>query len=420
MNRGAYLVFVLSFLLCTSESDGQTGWFPLSSGTTNNLNSVFFTGVDTGYVVGDAGTILRTVDAGVTWTTASSGVTDDLNDLYFFTPDTGVVVGDNGTILRSIDAGLTWATVASGVTDNLNAVAFDCDQPNGFAGGSSQTIIRSTNRGRTWSLVQTGFFGEFNGGNMSNPTNGIIVGENSIFQPLAGFTTDGGATWEYHAFYLNNNEGQAEDVYQFGPGTSVVVSSVWDGTGAISRTTNGGDDWTTMIVVEDLSGVDFPTTSTGYAVGSSGTIMKSTDSGVTWTSQVSNSTEKLNEVSFANDSVGYSVGDNGTILKTTTGGIIVSVEPTTYAAPLEFRLYHNYPNPFNPTTLIKFELATEADATITLYNTLGQNVATIFDGHRTAGTYVVEFDGRDLPSGSYFYQLRTGGFLQTKRMMLVK
>ena len=85
-----------------------------------------------------------------------------------------------------------------------------------------------------------------------------------------------------------------------------------------------------------------------------------------------------------------------------------------------FRLEQNYPNPFNPTTQIAFVLPRAGQVNLTVYDVLGRAVATLVDEAVAAGEYRVTFDGRDLSSGIYFYQLRAGDFMETRRMMLVK
>lgn len=86
----------------------------------------------------------------------------------------------------------------------------------------------------------------------------------------------------------------------------------------------------------------------------------------------------------------------------------------------EYVLSQNYPNPFNPSTTISFNLPQSGNATLTVYNVLGQQVATLVNGALSAGTHSVPFDASRLASGVYIYELRAGSFVQQKRMMLVK
>lgn len=88
--------------------------------------------------------------------------------------------------------------------------------------------------------------------------------------------------------------------------------------------------------------------------------------------------------------------------------------------PVAFELSQNYPNPFNPSTTIRYALPSRSHVTLTVFNTLGQEVATIVNESQDAGYHEVRFDGSGLASGVYFYRLRAGGYLATKRLVLVR
>lgn len=93
--------------------------------------------------------------------------------------------------------------------------------------------------------------------------------------------------------------------------------------------------------------------------------------------------------------------------------------------PTEFTLEQNYPNPFNPTTEIIYSLPREAEVTLTVFNTIGQKVATLVSKKQAAGKYQVTWTGQDqngisLPTGMYFYRLEAGSFASIKKMLLVK
>ncbi len=86
----------------------------------------------------------------------------------------------------------------------------------------------------------------------------------------------------------------------------------------------------------------------------------------------------------------------------------------------EFELEQNYPNPFNPITNIRFRIVDFGFITLKVYDILGNEVATLVNEEPSAGEYEVEFDGTGIPSGIYFYQLKSGNFVQTKKMLLLK
>jgi photosystem II stability/assembly factor-like uncharacterized protein len=78
---------------------------------------------------------------------------------------------------------------------------------------------------------------------------------------------DGGVNWTFHPFYFNGNEGSADDIFFFDDMTGVSSGVLFDGTGAIARTSNGGTDWNSTLFPQGLQGIDFPKPESGFAVG---------------------------------------------------------------------------------------------------------------------------------------------------------
>jgi len=87
---------------------------------------------------------------------------------------------------------------------------------------------------------------------------------------------------------------------------------------------------------------------------------------------------------------------------------------------LEFKLDQNYPNPFNPSTSISYQIPNNTHVTLKIYNELGVEVTTLVDEVKPAGSYDIKYEASLLPSGVYFYQLRTETITQTKKMLLIK
>ena len=97
-----------------------------------------------------------------------------------------------------------------------------------------------------------------------------------------------------------------------------------------------------------------------------------------------------------------------------------SVETVDHFLPDEFALKQNYPNPFNPSTIIGFSLPSSGNITMIIYSLLGEEIITLVDEYKQAGTYEIHFDGSALSSGTYFYTLKSNNRISTKRMLLVK
>ena len=118
-------------------------------------------------------------------------------------------------------------------------------------------------------------------------------------------------------------------------------------------------------------------------------------------------------------------GSPDTVTVTGDGVIVPGVEDE--LQPLTFSLEQNYPNPFNPVTMIKYQISELSFVTIKVYDVLGNEIETLVDEYKLAGTYEVEFNAashsgevRNLTSGVYFYKLVAGSFVETKKMLLLK
>ena len=428
-----FILFILNYSLLIINSFPQTGWQIIPSGTNADLNSVFFFDYEVGFACGDSGTVIKSIDSGKTWQTLQTPVIENLNDIYLFHRDTVEIVGDSGTMLFSTDGGSSWWEGPSFLTDNYYCVIFS--DGNGICGGSSQSILWGTYTGTAlyWTEVQSGFFGGgFWGAQMLSPQIGFVAGENSIFQPLFGKTTDTGVNWDFTAFYLNNNEGRATGVDFTDINTGYISARVWDGHGAISKTTDGGNSWTSTLFTNPLWSIDFPISNSsliGFAVGDDGVILKTYNAGMDWSSQQIGTNNKLNKVFFKDLDFGFAVGANGIILRTISGGEPVTVVENKNHLPNNFQLFQNFPNPFNPSTRISWQSPISGHQILKIYDILGNEVATLVDEYKQAGEYSVEFNSnsgvanvgrQSIPSGVYFYILKVGEFSQSKKMILLK
>jgi hypothetical protein len=86
----------------------------------------------------------------------------------------------------------------------------------------------------------------------------------------------------------------------------------------------------------------------------------------------------------------------------------------------EFIIHQNFPNPFNPTTTIKYHIPELCFVTINIYDVLGNEITTLVNEERPAGAYTIQFDSNGLSSGTYFYRIKAGSFIKTKKMVLLR
>ena len=105
-------------------------------------------------------------------------------------------------------------------------------------------------------------------------------------------------------------------------------------------------------------------------------------------------------------------------------GVVTVMDPVSVSdqnlVVSKFELEQNYPNPFNPSTVIKYQMAEKSNVTLTVYNSIGRKISTLLNEVKPKGTFTIEFDGSNLPSGIYYFRLQAGTFTDTKKMVLMK
>ena len=135
--------------------------------------------------------------------------------------------------------------------------------------------------------------------------------------------------------------------------------------------------------------------------------------------------QPIETVRFATNLEGRFYIDDLRLVRTEFAGPTVVREAREDATPQHFGLEQNFPNPFNSQTTIRYTLDRAQEVELKIYTLTGQHVATLVSGHRSAGRYVLHWDGRDgqgrlLASGLYLYQLRAGSERQTRKLLLVR
>jgi hypothetical protein len=125
-----------------------------------------------------------------------------------------------------------------------------------------------------------------------------------------------------------------------------------------------------------------------------------------------------NSIFFIDSLTGWVVSSNGKILKTITGGITKVISHN--EMPFKFLLSQNFPNPFNPSTIIKFYIPKPSFVKLKVFNSLGKEITTIISQNLSAGEYNFDFNASELGSGIYFYQIEAGSYKQTRKMVFLK
>jgi photosystem II stability/assembly factor-like uncharacterized protein len=307
------LFFTLITALSGLFSFGQT-FSPQNSGVSSQLNGIDFSSPAVGMVVGNAGVIRKTVDAGLNWNHSNSGTQYDLNGIAYLNGSTYIAVGKNGTIIKTTNAGTSWTSVNSGTSNNLTGIFV-----NGltiYVTGANGTILISTNSGNAWTPTNTGISFKLNKIFFVSDLVGYAVGDGGTILK----TVNAGQAWNFLASGTNSHS--LTDIYFTDANTGVAVGGITGSNEAIIlRTTNAGSIWTSDdITGVVLNGVGFyPDNSVGYAVGGSYTgntsiIYKTTGQGASWMPAVSSSSRQL-AVCFPGNGIGYSCGLNGTILR---------------------------------------------------------------------------------------------------------
>jgi len=413
-------IFLLVLIYPSLFINAQT-WQPQVSGVGNSLISVFFLNELNGWAAGSYGVILHTTDGGQNWNQQVSGTNNGLNCVFFTDENTGWVCGSQGTIFKTSDGGNNWLSQNSFTIYDLMSIDFTNDST-GWVVGFGGTILKTTNGGANWNQQISPFsevisdvdFVDSLYGWAATSASGAI--ESDILK-----TTDGGNLWELVT------------VATFPPGLPMSVDFIDRNIGwvvgypeFIFQSTDGGNTWveqqySTPEVV--LNSVSFADEHNGWTVGSEGLIDHTSNGGNLWEEQTSGTTNILWDVYFVNPTTGWIVGDNGLILKYTTSVFIE--DEVSFLAPDEFVLFDNYPNPFNPSTTIQYQMPVTARVSLIIYDLPGNEVRKLLEGTQLAGAHSVVWDGKDdrglqVASGIYFYRFKTEGFTDTKRMILMR
>lgn len=361
-NTGLEMHFVsnnIGYIMNSSEiletTDTGTNWVKkqnISNGKDMDFNN------STGYIVGNNGYVLRTINSGNTWSQITTGIAENFNSVsvidnnniilssqdklikstdggitwqqstipnsqviktLFVNSLTGHAICQNGTILKTINGGINWySTDTSNVSPSAYFTIYFLDENIGFATQESNTMLKTINGGETWTEVSGSFQAIFSIYFVNNNV-GYACGEYGAMYK----TTNAGNSWSS----INFLNGYIADSSMYGIFFTDENNGFATGMrGRIIKTNNGGNNWTQFSpTYNTIKKIEFPSNNIGYTlVGND--YFKTTDSGNTW-SYLSTPLhyEYANGFDFVNSDIGYSIGGGttsaaGSVYKTINGG----------------------------------------------------------------------------------------------------
>ncbi len=437
-------------------TNGGISWSNLFSGVSSQLRQVHFVNENEGWAVGYNGTIIHSIDGGDTWEVQNSGTNYDLFSIHFANDTTGWVVGDNGVILKYIPPTtiVDWCNLQGPPEYNMSEddsveifsriyVDGITDVPGPGYGILSWIGYNEENTDpATWTNWVPAEYSQDVGGN------------DEYHLSLSGVSQ--GVSYYASRFQLNNGD------YYYGG----YPNGFWDGvsnvSGILTVTQATTINWCnlnspgehTMTETDSLQvfaqvWVDGLTNVTGQGDGILAWIgydnqntdpatwetwlpayyyqdigandeyamyLDGLDTGVYYFA----SRFQLNEGDYYYG--GYPDGfwdgvNNVSGILTITP--VVSVDEI-ISQPNEYSLQQNFPNPFNPTTKIRYTIPVTGFTTLKVFDSLGNKVKTLVEGNKSPGVYEVEFNATNLSSGIYYYKLFAGDFVDVKKMILLK
>jgi photosystem II stability/assembly factor-like uncharacterized protein len=398
-------------------TNGGANWFPITNGIGAIKNflalamspsdpNIIFAG-SSFMVTGSQGpsAIYKSTDGGANWFLSSTGLPSDVTEInpiriiQVSTANPNVVIAGlfmntvNGGFYLSTDAGATWTKKHNGLpTDIGTLIRSSVIRPlfdNQFYVGLDRTALTNigvwvtTDGGENWS--------SFNGGTMLNTYSVRVLAFNStgthtLFAGVASAVGQGVYKYAFSFIPVELVSFKAE-VHRNNVNLSWITASEINNYGfEVERLAEGSSAWQKI----------------GFVPGNGTTTITQYYSFTDPSVKAGLYSYRLKQMDF-DGSFEYSDIVN------------VNVLPVS-----DFVLMQNYPNPFNPSTKISFNLPENGFTSLKVYSVIGSEVAVLFEEQMEAGSYEIDFNAYDLPSGVYYYTLKSGSYLETRKMILLR
>jgi hypothetical protein len=365
------------------------------------------------FVASNGGRLFLSTNMGVYWVACDTGLGGIVNSLLV--NGTNLYAGTGEGIFYSPDPYAPyWLPINNGLTNKqLLSLAFESygvGNNNFFAGTYGSGVFRSTNNGSNWTAANSG---------MENSIVWALTAIDSNIFAGTGIegvfhSNDNGTNW------TTVNTGLSEaDVRCFTQCDSFIFAGTW-GSG-VFRTSKNDISWGQVNSgLTDLCILSLYTMDTVIFAATYSGVFLSADFGISWIS-FNSGLENMDAWSF--NVLGeyvYAGTSTGQVMKRPLSEIITDTQSQLSSAPTEFLLSNNFPNPFNPSTKIKYSIPQSSNVVIKIFDVLGNEIETLVNEEKPTGTYELMWNAANLPSGVYFYQLKACSFVQTKKMILLK
>jgi photosystem II stability/assembly factor-like uncharacterized protein len=412
MKKFLFLLFITHYSLLIATAQ----WVQVSNGMGNTY--VHFLAVSGNYIFAAAyhsidssrGVYLST-NYGTTWSHTS------LNQGVYAL----VIIGNNifaGTyfngVYLSTDNGTTWAQTSLN-DKSIYSLAVNGNKlfAGSISGGVRMGVYSSTDNGTTWTQTS------LNNQNIYS----LAVNGNNIFAGCQSsgvyLSTNNGTTWTQTP--LNYPSGQSLAI----SGNNIFAGTLRHFNGTfygIYLSTNNGTTWSqTNLNNQDIFSLAVNGNNVFAGALSPNSFYVSNDNGTNWIQRNEGLiiTSRVDGLMIFNNYIFAGTWGNGVWRRPL--GELIGIKPISEQIPSHFDLEQNYPNPFNPTTKIQFDISeTHSNASLRIYDILGREMETIVNEQLNAGTYEVEWNASNYPSGVYYYKLIVGDYTDTKKMVLVK
>lgn len=404
-------------------------WEVLGSPTNDVLRKLYFVDSNNGWAAGISGAIIHTSNGGNTWELQNSTVITPIVDIFFINNYLGwaltypQVPPFGTTILKTTDGGNNWFTDSVYFKNEIMSTVFFINELVGFVGGNG--IKRTTNGGLTWinAFIDSGAVSTLPVNKFSFYSNsfGYACGGRLDVAGVVWKTTNGGNNWSS----IGLSPDQIFDVFVFDSLNAITLSGDPEGFYGIGliKTSDAGLSWGfTELPIFGLSfTMDFLNDQEGWSA-SGYKFLHTFDGGETWLEEPTPDSTTIYDLQFVDEYTGFACGVNGALLRFT------SFKKPTVDKPV-FELFQNHPNPFSDKTTFRVTAITPdfdvpAHAQIKLFDVLGNEILTLVDQNFNWGIYEFSFDlshnNINISSGIYILTLISGGIMQSQKIVYLK